>query len=145
MTIKFLTIPANIARSFWLKITIFLLEWMETFYLVFGQKGIALLNQRIGRIVPNHNLNVFFAFYYLIAPLKAVENATSSTTVKHLSHSDIENLLLPLPPVEEQEAIASILSDMDTEIDVLEEKLAKVKNFKKGMMQELLTGRIRLI
>jgi type I restriction enzyme S subunit len=45
----------------------------------------------------------------------------------------------------EQTAIASIFSDMDSEIAALEEKLAKTRMIKQGMMQELLTGRIRLL
>jgi len=49
------------------------------------------------------------------------------------------------PTIEEQSAIATILSDMDAEVAALEDKLAKARNLKQGMMQELLTGRIRLI
>ena len=45
----------------------------------------------------------------------------------------------------EQPAIAAILSDMDAEIDPLEAELAKARQLKQGMMQELLTGRIRLV
>jgi type I restriction enzyme S subunit len=53
---------------------------------------------------------------------------------------------IPLPPTKaEQEAIATVLSDMDGEIAALEAKLAKARQIKQGMMQELLTGRIRLI
>ena len=47
--------------------------------------------------------------------------------------------------MEEQTAIAAILSDMDGEIAALEEKLVKARQVKEGMMQELLTGRIRLV
>jgi len=54
-------------------------------------------------------------------------------------------LVLSLPPLPEQVPIASVLSDMDAEIDALEAKLAKAKQIKQGMMQELLTGRIRLV
>jgi type I restriction enzyme S subunit len=50
-----------------------------------------------------------------------------------------------LPSIAEQTAIATVLSDMDTEIESLESKLAKAREVKQGMMQELLTGRIRLI
>ncbi|NJL28131.1 MAG: N-6 DNA methylase [Thermoanaerobaculia bacterium] len=50
-----------------------------------------------------------------------------------------------VPPLEEQEAIAAVLSDMDEEITTLETKLAKARQVKQGMMQELLTGRIRLV
>ena len=49
------------------------------------------------------------------------------------------------PTIEEQTAIAEILSDMDVEIDALTAKLNKVRDIKQGMMQELLTGRIRLV
>ena len=49
------------------------------------------------------------------------------------------------PPLPEQTAIAAILSDMDAEIAALEAKLAKARQLKQGMMQELLTGRIRLV
>ena len=47
--------------------------------------------------------------------------------------------------ISEQRAISKILSDMDSEIEALEQKLAKVRNIKQGMMQELLTGKIRLV
>ena len=52
---------------------------------------------------------------------------------------------ISFPPLPEQTAIAVILSDMDVEIVTLESKLEKYKQIKQGMMQELLTGRIRLI
>ena len=64
--------------------------------------------------------------------------------VPSLNAHTIENVLATLPNVEEQTAIASILSDMDDELEALEQKLAKVRNIKQGMMQQLLTGRIRL-
>jgi type I restriction enzyme S subunit len=47
--------------------------------------------------------------------------------------------------IEEQIAIANVLSDMDAEIDELETKLDKARDVKQGMMQDLLTGRIRLV
>ena len=50
-----------------------------------------------------------------------------------------------MPTIAEQTAIAAILSDMDAEIAALEAKLAKARQIKQGMMQELLTGRIRLV
>ena len=46
---------------------------------------------------------------------------------------------------DEQVAIASVLSDIDEEIELLEQKLAKYRQLKQGMMQQLLTGRIRLV
>lgn len=63
----------------------------------------------------------------------------------NLSKNNFLELEIPLPPLEEQTHIASILSDMDAEITTLEAKLDKYKQIKLGMMQNLLTGRIRLI
>jgi type I restriction enzyme S subunit len=70
------------------------------------KKGPALLNQRVGRIVPLAGMDRVFAFYYLLKPLKEIESMTSSTTVKHLSRGDVEGIEKPLPSVAEQTAIA---------------------------------------
>ncbi|MBV5272217.1 MAG: restriction endonuclease subunit S, partial [Lamprocystis purpurea] len=69
----------------------------------------------------------------------------STTALPSLSGSVLSAIKFLLPSVAEQTAIAAILSDMDTEIAALEDKLAKARNLKQGMMQELLTGRIRLV
>lgn len=63
----------------------------------------------------------------------------------NLSKSNFYKLKIKIPEYNEQTAIANILSDMDAEIEALEKKLHKYKAIKKGMMQELLTGRIRLV
>ena len=57
----------------------------------------------------------------------------------------IRNFRIPMPSISEQTAIANILSDCDSEIAALEEKRDKYKEIKQGMMQQLLTGKIRLI
>ena len=66
--------------------------------------------------------------------------------VPSLTSKNIEDVLLRIPPSKaEQTAIANVLSDMDTEISALETKLAKYRKLKTGMMQQLLTGKIRLV
>ncbi len=65
--------------------------------------------------------------------------------VGNLNVDVVRRYPIPLPTVEEQTAIATLLSDMDTEITTLETKLAKARQLKQGMMQQLLTGRIRLV
>jgi len=108
-------------------------------------KGTALLNQRVGRIVPTVGLNLQFVYYYLLEPLKEIEIATASTTVKHLSHGDIESIEQPLPSLPEQTAIAEGLTAMDAELTALEQRREKTRALKQAMMQELLTGRTRLV
>lgn len=66
--------------------------------------------------------------------------------VVHISATNLALLKIPLPNSEsEQTAIAAVLSDMDAEIEQLEQKRDKYKQVKQGMMQELLTGKTRLI
>jgi type I restriction enzyme S subunit len=67
------------------------------------------------------------------------------TKVSGISKTNIAKVVLPVPPLAEQEAIAAILSAMDAEIVLLEAQLAKYHQIKQGLMQRLLTGRIRLV
>ena len=64
--------------------------------------------------------------------------------VVHISASNLAQVSIELPPLTEQTAIANILSDMDAEIAVLERRRDKTRVVKQGMMQQLLTGRVRL-
>lgn len=69
-----------------------------------------------------------------------------SSTLKSINKDNLRDIIFSLPKsLSEQERIATILSDMDAEIEALEQKLAKARQIKQGMMQELLTGRIRLV
>ncbi|MBI5307009.1 MAG: restriction endonuclease subunit S, partial [Planctomycetes bacterium] len=67
------------------------------------------------------------------------------TKVSGISKTNIAKIEITLPSHDEQVRIAAIFSDMDAEISALETRLAKYKQIKQGMMQELLTGRTRLI
>lgn len=68
------------------------------------------------------------------------------TAIPHISPADIKNFIITFPTnKKEQIDIASILIDMDAEIETLDKKLNKYRGIKQGMMQELLTGKIRLV
>ena len=84
--------------------------------------------------------------YYLLVTLKPrmVERATGSTFLEIGKH-DVASIEVNLPPHDEQHAIASVLSDLDAEIAALELQRQKTRAIKRGMMQQLLTGRIRLV
>lgn len=66
------------------------------------------------------------------------------TKVSSVSKASVAQTELVVPDYEEQQAIAEILSNIDSEIEALERKLAKYRQVKQGMMQQLLTGKIRL-
>jgi len=84
--------------------------------------------------------------YYSLLRESSVFGAAATGLIPGLSRADILETLIPIPrtPVE-QNSIATVLSDMDEEIIALESKLEKARQIKQGMMQELLTGRIRLV
>ncbi len=66
------------------------------------------------------------------------------STVYHLYAADMRNFTLSIPSVEEQRAITDVLLDTEHEIDALGRRLGKARDIKTGMMQQLLTGRVRL-
>lgn len=74
-----------------------------------------------------------------------VSDRSGGTTHKRISRGALGRIEIKIPRVEEQAAIAITLSDMDAELAALETRLAKTRQLKQGMMQELLTGRIRLV
>lgn len=75
-----------------------------------------------------------------------LDEITSGSTIVHLYQKDFVKFNFPIPSsIDEQTAIANVLSDMDIEIATLEIKLAKYRTLKTGMMQQLLTGKIRLV
>jgi len=75
----------------------------------------------------------------------AIVSKSSYTTRALTNGRLLSTVTIPLPSIHEQTAIASALSDMDAEMSALEQKRDKTKFLKQGMMQELLTGRIRLV
>jgi type I restriction enzyme S subunit len=88
-----------------------------------------------------------FVFYFLNFPLfrnQALDASTGSTR-KRIGLSELRDLLLFSPSKEEQTDIATTLSNMDDEIQSLEQRLNKTRQIKQGMMQELLTGKTRLV
>lgn len=83
---------------------------------------------------------------YLAAQLQ-FEHGKKSFDYQSKAHPSVvrAEYLVPIPKHEEQTAIATAISDMDTDLSALEARLAKTRSIKQGMMQELLTGRTRLV
>jgi type I restriction enzyme S subunit len=87
-------------------------------------------------------------FLFRVVQVEGFLEAATTAYGTHMPRSDwnvVENYEVALPCVDEQTAIATVLSDMDAEIAALEQRLAKTRALKQGMMQELLTGRTRLV
>jgi type I restriction enzyme S subunit len=108
----------------------------------------ATLNSGVFVIRPiNNAFHPEFFFYMLTSKvfIEFLNQLSAGSTINHLYQKDFVDFVYQTPKtLEEQETIAAILSDMDEEISLLEGKLNKAYQIKQGMMQELLTGRIRL-
>lgn len=107
-----------------------------------------VLGSDVIRITANEKL---YSKYFVYASksnvyLKQISDNTQGSTRQRTSISKLRKIQILLPSsVKEQTAVANVLTDMDTEIQTLEIKLAKYRKLKTGMMQQLLTGKIRLI
>ena len=94
-------------------------------------------------------INKLYAYYFLRQKVlfefvEKLSQRSSGQTGVDLNQLKQYKFSLP-PTIAEQKAIAAVLSDMDTEIEGLVNKKAKYQRIKQGMMQELLTGKTRLI
>jgi len=103
-------------------------------------------NQGFKNFVPFEAVDVDFLYYLLRTQTQGFISLCGGSTFLEIGKNQLAAFEIKLPAKKaEQTAIAAVLSDMDAEIDTLEEKLAKSRQIKQGMMQELLTGRTRLI
>ncbi len=96
------------------------------------------------RMKEQAKLNGVFLSYFIRLHKDEIMKRISGTTVYHLYASDIKDLLVHFPEIEEQNSIVSILEDMSEEIEIIEHRLAKANSMKAGMMHDLLSGKTRL-
>ena len=101
-------------------------------------------NQGFKNIIPNEGFNIEFIYYLLQMNTNEMIKKSSGSTFLELSKKDFETLSFSCPFIKEQQKIAAVLSAADTEISTLEKKLACLKDEKKALMQQLLTGKRRV-
>jgi len=111
-----------------------------------GEVSRAIFDVCLGRGVCAIRYPNDFLYYALIAKEPTWTRLSKGSTFDSVNSTDVKAFEIEVPADEsEQTAIVAILSDMDAEIAALEAKLAKARQVKQGMMQELLTGRTRLV
>ena len=140
-------IPKNLARRFCNKEDIMIGRYgPPIFQILKGLEG--AYNVALLKAIPTDKIVKEYAYYFLKQDIifnfveKLSQRSSGQTGV---DLPQLKSYPLGLPSVSEQTAIAETLSDMDSEIEMLEKKLEKTKQIKQGMMQELLTGRIRIV
>ena len=124
-----------------------LFMWSATFGPIIWKGERAIYHYHIWKIQCRESLSDKKYLFYILDNLteKLKRSSSSGGIMLHVTKEKMESTEIVLPDIIEQTRIAQILSDMDSEIEALEKKLDKYKMIKLGMMQNLLTGRIRLI
>ena len=114
---------------------------------LFPGDKVAFCGGAIGIAKFYHEIDAIYAFYYFLSESgqQQIRNVTKGGAQATVTIEDIREFTIPYPNLKERALIAQTLSDMDSEIEQQEKKLAKYQQIKQGMMQELLTGRIRLV
>ena len=90
-------------------------------------------------------INKYFFIYSIFVLFEKEKEKAPGETLKTITKESLSDFTISIHSLQEQTAIANILLDMDSEIERLESELTKYKDIKQGMMQTLLTGKIRLI
>ncbi len=105
-----------------------------------------VLNQRMGRLrIRNDCINILFLRLYINANQKYFKMQGQGSSQLNLSKKAIEDFEIPLPPLNEQIAIANILSALDSEIISLKNKKRQFENIKKALNHDLMSAKIRVL
>ena len=104
------------------------------------------LNQRVGRILAKECANqAFITYLYLSDSIQqSILDKAAGAAQLNISISDLRSMVVYYPCIEEQQKIAAVLSAADAEISTLDKKLACLRDEKKALMQQLLTGKRRV-
>ncbi|HBW8935034.1 TPA: restriction endonuclease subunit S, partial [Klebsiella pneumoniae] len=117
-------------------------------YASIGECSIAAVNltssQAILGIRPKDCLNYEFLYFYLTSLKEKIKLQGQQGTQSNLNAGMVKEFELDLPSIREQQKIAAVLSAADAEISTLEKKLACLRDEKKALMQQLLTGKRRV-
>lgn len=111
-----------------------------------NEKGY-ILGSDVVKVIPNNSVDSRYLVYATKSQfyLDQIADDTQGSTRARTSVSKLRKTAILFPTKEEQIAIATVLHNMDSEIEALEQKLSKYRQVKQGMMQQLLTGKIRLV
>jgi type I restriction enzyme S subunit len=103
----------------------------------------ALLNQRVGKIISNNSHSFIYSLLQKTDLIKSIENNIAGSDPPNLSPNEINSIKIAIPSLPEQQKIASFLSAVDEKIQQLSRKKELLEQYKKGLMQQLFSGKLR--
>lgn len=106
----------------------------------------ANLTQGTARISPNERVNSRYLLWAMKSPFVQLQNdlEAKGSTFKEITLASLRKLQITLPPLEEQEVIASVMDSVERKLFSAEDRLEHFQNLKKALMQDLLTGKVRV-
>ena len=105
----------------------------------------ACIGRGLGAIRQTNRSNYKYIYYVIQMFSNELRKSSQGSTFEAINSSDLKGLKLPTPELEEQQKIATILSEVDEKIEGYKNKKQKLEELKKGLMQQLLTGAIRAL
>jgi type I restriction enzyme S subunit len=105
-----------------------------------------LFESSIIRVTLNQSLAypLFFLYYFISLGRKQISGMTRTVSVSGITGKDLQNIKIPVPPLLEQKKIAEIFSSLDERLESLSTRKKRLEKTKKGLMEDLLTGRKRI-
>ena len=116
-----------------------LFAWSASIGVYIWNRGRAVLNQHIFKVIPKEKIDRHFLYYALFVGTEQLKNRVHGSTMKHFKRGELKIAYVPLPPVEEQEGIVGVLGVVDSAIGLVDRVIWKTERLKKGLMQTLLT------
>jgi type I restriction enzyme S subunit len=115
-----------------------LFSWSASIGAYIWNRGSAVLNQHIFKVVPKEKTDKLYLFYALFLAIERLKRRVHGSTMKHFKRGELKTPI-PRPPLPEQRKIAEILSTVDQAIQRVDEAIARTERLKRGLMQRLLT------
>ncbi len=104
---------------------------------------IAISQDLTGVIIKKDKIIADYGYWFLINNSSRLKSLAQGSTIKGILKDDLTNLKLPLPPLSEQRRIAEVLGTIDRKLELERRRKEKLERVKKGIMNDLLTGRKR--
>jgi type I restriction enzyme, S subunit len=117
--------------------------WSASFGLRFWRGERTIYHYHIWKVIPSKLVTKDYLYFQLVYDTEKIFNNKPGATIFHITQGDMEKRKILIPPLPEQQKIARVLSAWDKAIEKTEQLIAQKQQLKKGLMQQLLTGKVR--